>query len=117
MKNESLINCISEGLAKLVAGDPVVVVYSLGYPHQKNYAATIERLTNTQIIVEGRRYDKKGFELGGGSQIFPDESLIEWAILRQKAILLKERIYDASPEALKDIITAFEKHGYLSNSK
>lgn len=118
---KSLGQTIADGLTQLNIGDSVIVVASLGYPHQQSYTARVEKLTTKQIIVDGRRYWKSsGEQAGAGTRrIFPnDNSLVEWAILKKKAFSavnsLERSIHEMQPEALKKLLNLFEKHGLIS---
>ncbi len=119
--SKSLNQTIADGLSNLNVGDSVIVVAFLGYPYQKQEIAAVQRVTDKQIVVNGKRYWKSSGEQAGAgtSRIFlNDNSLVEWAILRKKAYSavssLERTVYDMQPEALKELLNVFEKHGLIS---
>jgi len=117
-QSKSLSQTIADGLSKVNVGDIVIVAWCIGYPHQKIHTATVEKITSKQIVVEGSYFWKgSGKETGTGTfEILPnDESLIEWAVLMNKAISAQHSIHEMQPEALKGLLMVFEKHGLISS--
>ncbi len=114
--NKSLNQIITDGLSKVEVGDTIIMVSLLGHSHQKIQQATVEKITTKQIVVDGKYFWKgNGKETGTGTNtIFPnDESLIDWAILMEKAIAAERFILQMQPEALKDLLQVFDKYGLL----
>ncbi len=119
-QSKPLNQTIADGLSTLYVGDSVIMVSSLGYPHQKNHTAVVEKLTSKQIVVEGRYFWKgNGKEAGTGIyEIYPnDESIIEWAVLMKQAESAKHIIHEMQPEALKDLLMVFEKYGHIRSQE
>jgi len=119
-KSKSLNITIADGLSKVNVGDTVIVAWCIGLPHQEIHTAVVEKTTGKQIVVEGRYFWKgSGKEAGSGThEIFPnDEALIEWAVLINKANSAQHTIYEMQPEALKDLLMVFEKHGHIQSQE
>jgi hypothetical protein len=115
-ESKSLNQTIADGLSTLNVGDTVIVAWCIGLPHQETHTAKVEKTTNKQIIVEGRHFWKgSGKEAGAGIyEIYPNnESIIEWAVLMNKANSAQHSIHEMQPEALKDLLMVFEKHGHI----
>ena len=114
--NESFYIQLSNALSKLTVGDPVIVVYCLGYKHQKAYKASIEKMTKTQFVIEGLRYDRRsGVSISQNNlkYILPFENgsnFLKWQLLMNQVESIKSQtIYFGADELMQlvDLLKSF----------